>query len=154
LLEQFGFLKFTTQVNTTVMQTAPAQTPALGTSGKSALIYIVDDEHMVGEVVEVILNLEGYLPKFFCDPTEAYHAFAKADPRPALLLTDFLMSPINGMQLIEQCKRLQPGLKTILYSGNVGQEITRYYSTRPDAFLSKPFLPKTLVHLVQSVLAK
>ena len=64
------------------------------------------------------------------------------------------MSPINGMELIERCKRVLPSLKTILYSGNVGEEIMQYYSTKPDGFLSKPFLPRTLVSVVNSVLRR
>lgn len=107
---------------------------------------------MIGEVVEVILRLEGYQPRFFSDPEQAFEALSSAAAKPSLLLTDFLMSPINGMELIERCKEVQPGLKTILYSGNVGEEIMQYYQTKPDGFLSKPFLPKTLVGLVRNVL--
>jgi len=64
------------------------------------------------------------------------------------------MSPYNGMELIERCKRVHPALKTILYSGNVGEEIMQYYSIKPDGFVSKPFLPKTLVAVVNSVLGR
>jgi len=120
--------------------------------GREILIYVVDDESMIGEVVEVILKLKGFKPKFFTDPEAAFQSIASDEPKPDLLLTDFLMSPINGMELIERCKRVQPDLKTILYSGNVGEEIMQYYSAKPDGFLSKPFLPKTLVSVVNSVL--
>ena len=118
----------------------------------ASLIYVVDDESMIGEVVEVILSLEGLRSKFFQNPLSALSEIGEANPRPSLLLTDFVMTPLNGMELIERCKELYPGLKTILYSGNVGEDITQFYSVQPDAFLSKPFLPKTLVNTVQSVL--
>ena len=130
----------------------PGEPAQSRTSPRDVLIYVVDDESMIGEVVEVILKLKGFTPKFFTDPDAAYQAIAKEDPKPDLLLTDFLMSPINGMELIERCKRVHPQLKTILYSGNVGDEIMQYYSAKPDGFLSKPFLPKTLVSVVNSVL--
>src|SRR5882672_9736269 len=45
-----------------------------------------------------------------------------------------------------------PELKTILYSGNVQEETVAFYPARPDRFLRKPFTPKTLIDLVQSVL--
>ena len=118
------------------------------------VIYVVDDESMIGEVVEVILRLKGFQPKFFTDPELALQTLINEERKPELLLTDFLMSPINGMELIECCKRVQPGLKTILYSGNVGEEITQYYSVKPDGFVSKPFLPQTLVATVRSVLGQ
>jgi DNA-binding NtrC family response regulator len=128
-----------------------ATPPAVESTPK--LIYVVDDESMIGEVVEVILKLKGFKPKFFVDPELALQSLANEDPKPELLLTDFLMSPMNGMELIERSKQIQPSLKTILYSGNVGEEIMQYYSVKPDGFVSKPFMPKTLVAVVKSVLS-
>lgn len=122
---------------------------------KSAtLIFVVDDEVMVGEVVETILGLEGFSVRFFSDPTEAFRALLIADPKPDLLLSDYVMTPMNGMELIEQCKSICPGLHTILYSGNVGEEILRGYDFKPEAFLTKPFLPKTLIEAVEQILAQ
>jgi two-component system response regulator CssR len=118
------------------------------------VIYIVDDESLIGEVVQAILKLEGFRPLFFVDSQQAYEAFAEADPKPDLLLADFIMTPMNGMELIERCKQLAPDLKTLLYSGNVGEEIVQFYSARPDGFLSKPFLPKQLIALVNRILGQ
>ena len=129
------------------VMSAPAQT-------QTASIYIVDDEEMIGEVVEVILDLEGYRPRFFQNPLEALEAFTSADPKPDLLLTDFAMMQMNGMELIERCRKICPEIRCILYSGNVGQEITQFYPSKPDGFLSKPFLPKALTGIVQTVLSK
>lgn len=130
----------------------PHESPPSNGQKREFLIYVVDDESMIGEVVEVILKLKGFQPKFFTDPERALQSLTQDEPKPDLLLTDFLMSPINGMELIERAKRVLPTLKTILYSGNVGEEIMQYYSARPDGFISKPFLPKTLVTMVNSVL--
>jgi len=82
----------------------------------------------------------------------AFRAFIEEERKPALLLTDFAMTPINGMELIEQCKPHHPHLRTILYSGNAGEEILHQYSVKPDAFLRKPFLPRALLALVQKTL--
>ena len=118
------------------------------------VIYVVDDETMIGEVVEVILKLEGFDPKLFSNPELAYQAFVRETPKPTLLLTDFLMSPINGMELIQRCKSVCPELRTVLYSGNVREDIMQYYSTKPDGFIAKPFLPKALVGMIQNILNK
>ena len=121
---------------------------------REILIYVVDDESLIGEMVEVILKLRGFRPRFFTDPVAALQALREEEPKPDLLLTDFLMDPINGMELIDLGKRLQPSLKTILYTGNVGEEIKEHYAVQPDGFLSKPFLPKTLLAVVNSVLKR
>lgn len=115
-------------------------------------IYIVDDEALIGEMVLSILELEGYEPRFFVNPEEAFEAIRDEELKPDLLITDFLMQPINGMELIEKCRSVMPDLKTILYSGNVREEITRYFVVKPDCFLPKPFLPKNLIELVEATL--
>jgi DNA-binding NtrC family response regulator len=122
-------------------------------SKKDVSIYVVDDEPMVGELVATVLEMDGYQTSLFRNPAEALKAFITANPRPALLLTDFVMDGLNGMELIEHCKRAQPTLKTILYSGNVGVEIIRHYSVKPDYFIRKPFHPKNLVDTVHQILA-
>ncbi|MFO1499765.1 MAG: response regulator [Verrucomicrobiota bacterium] len=116
------------------------------------LIYVVDDEPMIGDVVQIILRMDGYCPKFFQDPELALQALIGQPAKPSLLLTDFRMSPINGMELIDRAKNHFPTLRTILYSGNAGEDILEQYRVRPDAFLRKPFLPRTLLSLVRSTL--
>lgn len=123
------------------------------TAKKTALVYVVDDEPMVGDVVQAILKMGGYESVLFDDPKAAFQALSDANPKPTLLLTDFLMPQMTGRELIQHCKKVHPALKTILYSGNVQEETVAFYPARPDRFLRKPFTPKTLIDLVQSVLA-
>ncbi len=117
------------------------------------LIYVVDDEKMIGDVVQIILRMDGFEPRFFQDPELALQSLDRDPIKPALLLTDHVMTPINGMELIERSKRLVPNLRTILYSGNAGSDILQRYNFKPDAFLRKPFLPRTLTGLVRSTLS-
>jgi DNA-binding NtrC family response regulator len=118
-----------------------------------SLIYVVDDEPMVGGVVETILQMDGFNTQYFLSPEAAMKAFEIADPRPELLVTDFVMGAVNGMELIDHCLRLDPFLKTVLYSGNVGEEIMRNYLVQPDRFVSKPFHPKQLSGVVRDLLS-
>jgi two-component system, sensor histidine kinase len=119
-----------------------------------ALVYVVDDEPMVGDVVQAILKLGGYESVFFQDPNVAFKAINEANPKPTLLLTDYQMPQMTGRELIHHCKKAIPMLKTILYSGNVQEETVAFYPARPDRFLRKPFTPKTLIDLVQAVLSE
>ena len=118
----------------------------------SALVYVVDDEPMVGDVVQAILKMGGYESVLFQDPNAAFKAISEANPKPTLLLTDFQMPQMTGRELIQHCKKAHPLLKTILYSGNVQEDTVALYPSRPDRFLRKPFTPKTLIDLVESVL--
>lgn len=116
------------------------------------LVYVVDDEAMVGEVVQIILRMSGFTPRLFQDPEAALRALVEEERKPALLLTDFRMSPINGMDLIERAKKHCPELRTILCSGNAGDDSLHRYGVRPDGFLRKPFMPQTLMSLVRATL--
>ena len=120
----------------------------------SALVYVVDDEPMVGDVVQAILKMGGYESVLFQDPNAAFKAISEANPKPTLLLTDFQMPQMTGRELIQHCKKIHPALKTILYTGNVQEDTVAFYPARPDRFLRKPFTPKTLIDLVEAVLAE
>ena len=124
------------------------------TAKTTALLYVVDDEPMVGDVVQAILKMGGYETVFFQDPTVAFKTLSEANPKPTLLLTDFQMPQMTGRELILRCKKAHPALKTILYSGNVQEDTVAFYPARPDRFLRKPFSPKTLIDMVQAVLAE
>src|SRR5438309_1548595 len=124
------------------------------TAKTTALVYVVDDEPMVGDVVQAILKMGGYESVFFVDPNAAYRALKEANPKPSLLLTDFQMPQMTGRELIQHCKKIHPALKTILYSGNVQEDTVAFYPARPDRFLRKPFSPKTLIDMVQAVLSE
>ena len=116
------------------------------------MIYVVDDEVLIAEVVQAVLEPEGFEVRVFSDPAAALRAFTDAPKKPDLLMTDYVMSPISGMELVQKCRHLHPGLLTILYSGNVSEQITDLYSEKPNAFLAKPFYPKDVVQLVRGVL--
>jgi len=124
------------------------------TAKTTTFVYVVDDEPMVGDVVQAILKMGGYESVFFLDPNAAFKALKEANPKPTLLLTDYQMPQMTGRELIQHCKKIHPALKTILYSGNVQEDTVAFYPARPDRFLRKPFTPKTLIDLVEAVLAE
>lgn len=117
-------------------------------------MFVVDDQDMVLMVVNELLKIHRVKTRTFLDPAQALEAFAEADTKPQLLLTDFVMQGMNGMELIERCKQLDPSLKTILYSGSVGMEIVQDYAIKPDRFLGKPFQPTALISVVDEMLGR
>lgn len=119
---------------------------------QSQLIVVVDDEPMVGELVQTIFSLEGMDSRVFQDPLEALRELRGWPGPPALLLTDFRMPGMNGMELIQGAKRRFPRLKTVLFSGNVDESIQDEYPLRADAFIRKPFYPQLLLDTVKQVL--
>lgn len=128
--------------------------PSLGTDESpvsSSLIYVVDDNEMVGELVECILQTRDLDSRIFLDPVQALTSFVEEPVKPFLLITDFVMDGLNGMELVQKCIEIHPPLRTILYSGNVGQECVKGYSVLPNHFLAKPFSPQILLELVEKL---
>ncbi|MCI0538306.1 MAG: response regulator [Verrucomicrobiales bacterium] len=122
-------------------------------TGLPPLVYLVDDEPLLLELAEMVLEGNGYRFQKFQDPTEAWSAFAVADPAPALLITDYAMHAMNGVELIVKCKQLHPELKTILISGTVDESILRHVPMKVDHFLRKPYRTTELGNIVRSVLS-
>ena len=71
---------------------------------------------------------------------------------PVLLITDYAMGKMNGLDLIERCKALDPTLRTILVSGTAGAEIIMNSPVHVDRFMAKPYQPSGLSDLVKRVL--
>ena len=119
-----------------------------------ALIYVVDDEPMLLELATVVLEPHGYRIETFRDPSAALETFQSAKPRPALIITDYAMHQMNGMDLIKECKKLQPKQKILLVSGTVGEEVYHDSPAKPDRFLAKPYRANELTDIVRDLLAK
>ena len=128
-----------------------AREPGAGNGGH-AEIYIVDDEPMLLELASVILEPLGYRVKTFRTPEAAIDEFKSAKPQPDLIITDYAMHTMNGIELIEACRRIRPAQKTLLLSGTVGPDIYHDTPVQPDRFLAKPYQAKQLVEVVKSML--
>src|SRR5687767_15226738 len=120
---------------------------------KQPLLYLVDDEQLVLDVAEATLAPEGFRVKKFHDPEAALKDFRQAKSKPEVLVTDYAMGKVNGLELIQKRKAAHPSLKTLLISGMAGAEIMRSAPVQADKFLAKPYPSPTLVETVRDLLA-
>jgi DNA-binding NtrC family response regulator len=116
------------------------------------LIYVVDDEEVLLETAEVALLAEGYALKKFRCPQAALDSFTQETPKPSLLVTDYAMSPMDGIELSTKCKSAHPGLKIMLVSGTAGPEIVLQSPVAVDKFMQKPYKLAELASTVRSLL--
>lgn len=118
------------------------------------LVFIVDDEPMLLELASLIVEPLGYRVRTFRDPVTAVREFSLANPLPALVITDFAMHQMNGMDLIRDCRRINPRQKVLLVSGTVDAVVYRDSPHKPDGFLAKPYQTQELVDAVQALVSK
>jgi CheY-like chemotaxis protein len=80
-------------------------------------VLVVDDEQMVARFMRELLEGWGLGVTAVTSATEARQVFARAPQQFDLLLTDYTMPRMTGLDLAHALRALRPGLPVILYSG-------------------------------------
>ena len=118
------------------------------------LVFVVDDEPMLLELASMIVEPLGFRVRTFRDPVTAVREYSLSQPLPVLVITDFAMHQMNGMDLIRDCRKINPRQKVLLVSGTVDAMVYRDSPQKPDAFLAKPYQTQELVNAVNTLAAK
>lgn len=80
-------------------------------------ILSIDDEQDIRELLQESLGMQGYRVSAAATPDEA-RKIAKAD-RPDLIILDFQIEESDGFILIDEFRKLYPGLPLMLLTGAV-----------------------------------
>jgi signal transduction histidine kinase/ligand-binding sensor domain-containing protein/CheY-like chemotaxis protein len=130
---------------------APAEPEPAGAEG---MILLVDDESVVIKVCGKMLQRFGYAVESYTDPLAAADAFAAAPDRYRLLLTDFAMPKLDGVELARRVWAVRPEFPAILYTG-YGGRLTPSEAQRIGfvELLPKPFTMPELSAAVAHALA-
>lgn len=84
-------------------------------------IVVVDDEKIVTSAFSTLLKVEGFSDAhFFNNPKEALE-FLKENT-PDLVISDFLMPEMNGLEFLSEVKKLYPEVSKILLTGYADKE--------------------------------
>lgn len=85
------------------------------------MIVVVDDEKIVTSAFKTLLKVEGFNnAHFFNNPSEAVE-FMKEN-KPDLVISDFLMPEMNGLEFLNEVKKLYPEVSKILLTGYADKE--------------------------------
>ncbi len=88
---------------------------------KSGLIVVVDDEQMVTSAFKTLLKLEGFTNCVaFNNPVEAIEFLEKN--KPDIIISDFIMPEMNGLEFLSVAKKLYPDVSKILLTGYADKE--------------------------------
>ena len=118
-----------------------------------ALIVVAEDEFLLGDMLATLLEDCGH--EVIVAPHGAAALEAIRSKRPDLVITDFMMPLMTGLELAQELRSdtAFSTLPIVLLSGAQG----RIGRSRPDMFdavLDKPYDPKRLISLVDDLLAK
>ncbi len=111
--------------------TAPANTTAV--SARSVLI--VDDDPALVEALTDLLREEGYLVEAHTVATDALARLSR-EPRPDVVLLDYLMPGMNGDEFLRALERAEIDVPVMLLSA---MSESRMPTRRVRAVIRKPF---------------
>lgn len=116
------------------------------------IVLIVDDDEDTRILCERELHFEGYVTRSLSSGEEALR-FLDQNPQVALIVLDIKMSPLDGIQVLEQLRRKKVRTSVILYSDYPGYK-DNFKTWFADAFLVKSSDMKELKEKVRELLAR
>jgi two-component system cell cycle sensor histidine kinase/response regulator CckA len=125
-------------------QTPPAKPSRIAAAqpvyGSAGTILVVEDREDVRALTCGLVAELGYLPLSAGSGVEALEIARtrQADPIP-LVLTDVVMSGMNGLEVVTALQRMNPGMKAVFMSGYSDSVLTGDRSDASIVYLQKPF---------------
>jgi DNA-binding NtrC family response regulator len=124
-------------------------------SNHQPVIVIVDDEDMVITSLRAFLALETeYNVQGFTDPVEAAR-YLETHPVD-VVVSDYLMPKMNGIQLLGRAKELQPEAARVLLTGHADKQsaIQAINDVGLYQYLEKPWDNQQLLLVIQSAIER
>lgn len=118
----------------------------------SETILVVEDEDTVRNLVQQVLEGQGYTVFSAGDPDEAEKILAANGRKFALLLTDLVMPGRSGRELYQRIASTRPGVKVLYMSGYTDTNLRQGMLELNAPFVQKPFAPSELARKVRQVL--
>jgi FixJ family two-component response regulator len=152
-----GAIAFESQpgVGTTFHVRIPTKQPRKMETNLQPTVMIVDDEEMVIASISAYLRLETDFNIYgFTDPEEAVRHL---ETHPAdVVVTDYLMPKLNGVQLLARAKQLQPEAARVLLTGHADKQsaILAINEVGVYQYLEKPWENAQLLLVIRSAIER
>ncbi|MBY6142130.1 response regulator [Leisingera daeponensis] len=115
-------------------------------------VMLVDDEQKLIDLTEHSLVRLFAEVETFSDPGAAWQHFKRCPEKYELLMTDYSMPGMTGVQLAAKVRAARPEIPVIIYSGMKTPEVhDQARKLKIDAVLTKPFFRGELIETVQRI---
>ena len=120
--------------------------------GKEHIVF-VDDEEFIVDIAQQMLEMLGYRVVGKTDSREAFAYFKEHAGEVDLVITDFTMPHMTGLDLAKEIRKIRPELPILLCTGyNTGFSEAELKEAGINAFILKPVVRKELAGVVRKVL--
>ncbi len=111
-------------------------------------ILVIDDERPILNMFGMLLEFYGFRPLTAEGGAEGLAIFEKE--RPKAVFVDVKMPGMDGLEVLQRIKALDPDTEVILITGHGDKELARRaYSLNADDFINKPFQQESLDDAIQ-----
>ena len=124
-----------------------------GTAGRDAAILLVEDDASVRRLLAILLESAGYRVTSAADGAEALEIVSASPRRFDLLLSDYVMPGLSGLELSNALRERWPDLHVVLMTGHA--EVPGAGATelpRGAELLGKPFTREQLQRVITGML--
>ncbi len=99
----------------------PVAVQPVDATGHGERVLYLDDDDVMPLMVERLLQRAGYVVHCFSDPTLAVEAVRVRPEHFDVVVTDFNMPALSGLDVIEALQTLCPSIPTVLTSGTISE---------------------------------
>ncbi|HYX34471.1 MAG TPA: response regulator [Oligoflexus sp.] len=115
-------------------------------------VLLLDDDREILEICSEILTVQGFETSLFEDPQESIQALV-AGQQTDVIITDFRMPAMNGLQFLEQVTRHHIRKPVIMFTGVADKELAiKALNAGCYALLEKPVRNQELVHYTEQAM--
>jgi PAS domain S-box-containing protein len=137
----------------TVTPPPASTTPAPPPTGRGQHVLYVDDDPVMGILVEALLQRAGYRVTCLDDPRAALARAGTADDAIDLVVTDFNMPELSGLDIAMALQRSRPGLPVVITTGYVTENLrAQAHRAGVCELLQKEYTLEQLVSVVHRTL--
>ena len=120
---------------------------------KTPKILIVDDEATITNLFEISLHEEGFYTEIANCGKDALEMFKRCEYD--VVVTDIMMPDINGVNLVEDIKKMKPETAVIVITGYPSVDTaTEFIRLGAHDYLTKPLDPDVIISTINRVWSK
>jgi len=117
----------------------------------SETILIVDDEKVIRDLTAMVLTTRGHVVITASSGSEALKLVEESVP--ALVLLDYMMPGMDGMQTLSELRRLSPSSYVVMFTGKGSEDLAvEVMKSGAYDYIRKPFNNQALIDRIENVL--
>ncbi len=116
-------------------------------------LLLVDDNLEIGARLGKLLLLEGYNSRYASSGKEAVRIYRESKEVIDIVVLDLVMPDMNGVEVFEALKEMNPDVKVLIASGNIADgTIKQMLDAGALGFVRKPYLFEEITKEVNRIL--